>query len=239
MGKGENRKYSELWKLLLLFLLVVGVVIIRAGLNTNGQIQLSSQSTQKWQQPKGLEILYAQEITYNNWSFDYTGVESALLQSKISILQSWRPDSDTLTLLDNIVASLPNNLSKNDVKRLGFLLSKNLTEQNAQVLLELVEKYTLYQKKYRVHQLKTQQSVKTSDLLSVKEGPQFIVNLQQQIFGRKMSGILFSERNITMRYLNNRLLINLDDSLSVKAKQEIFSQLKAEYKKRIAMKKVK
>ena len=224
---------GRLWEFLFLIVFVVYLSLLRLDLRSESPLSLFSNETQSWQQPAVLESSYPKKIGSKTWQFDYDNIESLVRQSKLIHQRGWRADRDTLSLLENIIAELPSDISEETIQRIQFLLSKNLIKENADALVDILRKFVQYQKRFVIHQETIQKSIKLNDLDPLKSSVEELLKLQKLVFGAETAIKLFSERNLTSNYLNSRILIRLDTSIDPEAKLKLLSALKADYQNSI------
>lgn len=224
---------GRLWEFLFLIVFVVYLSLLRLDLRSESPLSLFSNETQSWQQPAVLESSYPKKIGSKTWQFDYDNIESLVRQSKLIHQRGWRADRDTLSLLENIIAELPSDISEETIQRIQFLLSKNLIKENADALVDILRKFVQYQKRFVIHQETIQKSIKLNDLDPLKSSAEELLKLQKLVFGAETAIKLFSERNLTSNYLNSRILIRLDTSIDPEAKLKLLSSLKADYQNSI------
>lgn len=224
---------GRLWEFLFLIVFVVYLSLLRLDLRSESPLSLFSNETQSWQQPAVLESSYPKKIGSKTWQFDYDNIESLVRQSKLIHQRGWRADRDTLSLLENIIAELPSDISEETIQRIQFLLSKNLIKENADALVDILRKFVQYQKRFVIHQETIQKSIKLNDLDPLKSSAEELLKLQKLVFGAETAIKLFSERNLTSNYLNSRILIRLDTSIDPEAKLKLLSALKADYQNSI------
>ncbi len=229
----DRNSRGRLWEFLFLIVFVVYLSLLRLDLRSESPLSLFSNETQSWQQPALLESSFPKKIGSKTWQFDYDNIESLVRQSKLIHQRGWRADRDTLSLLENIIAELPSDISEETIQRIQFLLSKNLIKENADALVDILRKYVQYQKRFVIHQETIQKSIKLNDLDPLKSSAEELLKLQKLVFGAETAIKLFSERNLTSNYLNSRILIRLDTSIDPEAKLKLLSALKADYQNSI------
>ncbi len=229
----DRNSRGRLWEFLFLIVFVVYLSLLRLDLRSESPLSLFSNETQSWQQPAVLESSYPKKIGSKTWQFDYDNIESLVRQSKLIHQRGWRADRDTLSLLENIIAELPSDISEETIQRIQFLLSKNLIKENADALVDILRKFVQYQKRFVIHQETIQKSIKLNDLDPLKSSAEELLKLQKLVFGAETAIKLFSERNLTSNYLNSRILIRLDTSIDPEAKLKLLSALKADYQNSI------
>ena len=229
----DRNSRGRLWEFLFLIVFVVYLSLLRLDLRSESPLSLFSNETQSWQQPAVLESSYPKKIGSKTWQFDYDNIESLVRQSKLIHQRGWRADRDTLSLLENIIAELPSDISEETIQRIQFLLSKNLIKENADALVDILRKFVQYQKRFVIHQETIQKSIKLNDLDPLKSSAEELLKLQKLVFGAETSIKLFAERNLTSNYLNSRILIRLDTSIDPEAKLKLLSALKADYQNSI------
>lgn len=229
----DRNSRGRLWEFLFLIVFVVYLSLLRLDLRSEPPLSLFSNETQSWQQPAVLESSYPKKIGSKTWQFDYDNIESLVRQSKLIHQRGWRADRDTLSLLENIIAELPSDISEETIQRIQFLLSKNLIKENADALVDILRKFVQYQKRFVIHQETIQKSIKLNDLDPLKSSAEELLKLQKLVFGAETAIKLFSERNLTSNYLNSRILIRLDTSIDPEAKLKLLSALKADYQNSI------
>lgn len=229
----DRNSRGRLWEFLFLIVFVVYLSLLRLDLRSESPLSLFSNETQSWQQPAVLESSFPKKIGSKTWQFDYDNIESLVRQSKLIHQRGWRADRDTLSLLENIIAELPSDISEETIQRIQFLLSKNLIKENADALVDILRKFVQYQKRFVIHQETIQKSIKLNDLDPLKSSAEELLKLQKLVFGAETAIKLFSERNLTSNYLNSRILIRLDTSIDPEAKLKLLSALKADYQNSI------
>jgi hypothetical protein len=203
-------------------------------MNKNSELFGTSNSSVNWLQPECLDSEYPRLIGNNTWPINYANIERMLWESKVRNSQRLLVDSETADLLQRITAELPDTLKSNDMKRLRFLVEQSLPGKNGEELANLVNAYYLYQKEYQIN-LNLLKEAKGAEKLSRLK----LLNannkvLQTQHFGVELAALLFKKKNITTDYLNYRLLINMDTSLSSAQKRNQLLVLKENYEKNIA-----
>ena len=229
----DRNSRGRLWEFLFLIVFVVYLSLLRLDLRSESPLSLFSNETQSWQQPAVLESSFPKKIGSKTWQFDYDNIDSLVRQSKLIHQRGWRADRDTLSLLENIIAELPSDISEETIQRIQFLLSKNLIKENADALVDILRKFVQYQKRFVIHQETIQKSIKLNDLDPLKSSAEELLKLQKLVFGAETAIKLFSERNLTSNYLNSRILIRLDTSIDPEAKLKLLSALKADYQNSI------
>jgi hypothetical protein len=229
----DRNSRGRLWEFLFLIVFVVYLSLLRLDLRSESPLSLFSNETQSWQQPAVLESSFPKKIGSKTWQFDYDNIESLVRQSKLIHQRGWRADRDTLSLLENIIAELPSDISEETIQRIQFLLSKNLIKENADALVDILRKFVQYQKRFVIHQETIQKSIKLNELDPLKSSAEELLKLQKLVFGAETAIKLFSERNLTSNYLNSRILIRLDTSIDPEAKLKLLSALKADYQNSI------
>lgn len=232
-GLGDKSTRGQLWYFLFLLVFVVYLSILRLDLNSDSPLSSFSNENQIWQQPVALEASYPEKISSETWQFDYDNIEALVRQSKLIHQRGWRADRDSLSLLENIIAELPSDISEETFQRIQFLLSKNLIKENADALVDILRKFVQYQKRFVIHQETIQKSIKLNDLDPLKSSAEELLKLQKLVFGAETAIKLFSERNLTSNYLNSRILIRLDTSIDPEAKLKLLFALKADYQNSI------
>ena len=203
------------------------------GLHNNAHVGYAYNTPIEWRQPSALNQRFPLFISNTNWHFDFVEIESILWQAKVDSDGHLVIDAKTLSLLEQASDRLPNNLSETERQRLGLLINKSMPTKRAQRLASLLIAYKAYQQEY----------TSSLALISIAEADQRLALLQaeqlnieprqQRYFDVDVASKLFSKKNLTTSYLNQRRIVSIMPVISISQKNSMLRELNDGYKKAI------
>jgi hypothetical protein len=229
-----NKFYIERAKTLRIFLLAIlfaYVVSERLELHKNAELINDVQSPVEWLQPVSLDKQFPILIGTGNWTIDFSNIQKILWQSKLSATGQLAVDSETWRPLQKISEQLPANLNPFDSQRLTLLIEQCLPGSEGGRIAELVTRYYRYQQEYLANLDLLNKATGKKKLSLLKASRNNNKNRQERHFGVELAKALFDKKNTLTDYLNDRLIINMDKSLSAAQKKEQLMAAKQAYEK--------
>lgn len=229
----KAEKYEWLvkyYRTILLVALLAYVAYIRFGLHKNVDLNHKTHSPVQWLQPSSLDEKFPVLISNKSWSINYSNIERILWESTVSTSGRFVVNSETADLLQQVSAQLPGPLESKESQRLTFLIAQSLPDSDAKGLAHLFNRYYLYEQEYRSSLSAITQAKGQEKLSLLKASRTNNKLLQERYFGAEIAEKLFDKKNITVNYLNDRRIINMNESLTKAQKREQLSVLKKNYK---------
>ena len=146
-------------------------------------------------------------ISVQQWHFDYAETEQILAQVKFSNRGEPLVNPSLANILTNAVESLPENMNDKALQRLGFLVSKGLSDTPTAAGIKLPALLINY---YHLYYAENEQ-VKTTDKLATYQA-RFLkkVNLQNHYLGKDIAGQFFGKQRLITHYLLERRAMRLN-----------------------------
>jgi hypothetical protein len=230
----QNHRHRLVITVICLTLLTIYVAPKLAGLHDNAHVGYSYNANIEWLQPRTLNQQFPLSISNTNWHFDFVDIESILWLSKVDTYGELVIDAETLSLLERVSNRLPNTLSESEWQRLDLLINKSMPVKQAQQLASLLSNYQAYQQNYTssLELINIASVEKRLVLLQAEE-----INLerrQQRYFGINVATKLFSKKNLTTSYLNQRRITSMMPGISISQKTIMLEKLNNRYKNAIS-----
>jgi len=186
-----------------------------------------------WRQPSALNQRFPLLISNTSWHFNFVDIESILWQSKVDSYGELIIDAETLSLLEQASDRLPENVSEAELQRLGFLIEKSMPTKRAHRLSSLLRSYQAYQQDY-TSSVALISIAETEQRLALLQAEQlYLEQRQEDYFGSDVANTLFSKKNITTSYLNQRRIVSMMSDISIPQKSVMLKELSDDYKKAI------
>ncbi len=184
----------------------------------------------QWSQPESLDTKYWPPITNQSWRLEFSEIERLLWNTYPLSSNELTIDADTLDLLEQINALLPQNLSTQESARLSLLIRRSLPGDRGEQLAVLQHKYNQYQLDHSVSVSSINQGTPEQQLQKLKSSLSSLRPRQYRFFGAELATKLFTDKNTTITYLTRRRIISLSEHLSSAQKAQRLAALKADYK---------
>jgi hypothetical protein len=183
----------------------------------------------RWLQPTGVNESFPIPIGDNNWIIDYSRIEVILWKVQTDKSGQLLINAETSTILEQVHAQLPENMSQIEWQRLTWVLEKSFVSSHGKQLAHLLSRYSLYQQEYAtslalLHLAKGDEKHQLLQGLSTQNE-----QLQTRFFGADIAKKLFAKQNTTINYLNARRILNLRSDLSQTEKNQRLLKLKKQY----------
>ena len=216
-----------------LLMVLAALVTLIVGFHNDAHVSYNAKRTVEWLQPAELDAQYQTPIGNKIWLQQYHEIEEILWRSTENSQHELRINSDTLGLLKQASALMPMELSKKELQRLGYVISKSWPGSKGQELTKLLIDYTAYERQHKadIVSLNTAKPEVKKTLLMASQKKR--EQLQIRIFGKEKAEKLFSKQNTTFNYLNERSIINITEGLSFEQKKERLLLLKTFYQDKL------
>lgn len=179
-----------------------------------------------WRQPASIAHDFPAAISSKQWHFDFQSIEHTLPNIKVRQSGELILGHSSVGQLETLVASLPKQLSEQDLSRLEFLVTTAFPDNAGHLKAKLLTNFYRYQKALLVGEAQSSRlSERDKEWLHHNKLQQ-----QQRYFEPEMAEQLFGQQNAVNQYLLTRRRIHQDTSLSQLEKQAKLKQLQQAFK---------
>jgi len=182
-----------------------------------------------WSQSETLAKELADPISNTRWQIDFSKIEQQLWNSNAATSKGSQINAETLQLLEQIYALLPENIDAQNSARVGLLINKSLTSSGGIDIAALLGKYQAYRQKQQENFEVADQTNDTTRLAYLLSHDKTLESVQARHFG-ELAQPLFNENNVRTHYFNQRLIVSLSPNLTDEQKAEQLEKLKQGYR---------
>ncbi|RBP50681.1 lipase secretion chaperone [Arenicella xantha] len=186
-------------------------------------------ASQAWLQPRTLDEKYPEPVGSYAGNIDFYAIEKLLWKVQINPSGALTLGPETAEILHSINRYLPDQMVPSDYRRLALLTAKIWPDTRSVEIAPLLRQYNHYRSAYRAGQSKLNSLLDGDKYRLLQTLDRTLEQQQQDFFGHEQASALFSQRNITTHYLNQRRLIQLDPSLTKAQKVTRLNTLRQEY----------
>lgn len=229
-----NAFTNRVVRLVVISICLVSAILVRyhihhENINTNIRINDSTAKNGVWSEYDHNADQKSALLTQTS-RLDFLQIEKILWRSKLDEFNQLKVNSATLELLEQIHALLPNPIGKDESERLAYLVKKSIPYPGGEQLAELIHSYNLYTQYAPGITTGLSPISETQRVLLLIQQDKDRVDRQTHFFGLDLAQKLFSKKNITRNYLNQRMQLNLDNSLSNDEKLRRLDNLQNNYR---------
>jgi len=201
--------------------------------NLKTKPSLTTSHTNSWTQPAEANSQYPFKIEIKNEGFNYPSIEKLLWQFHSTQTNELIINAATSKQLELGCSYIDDKLSQTQGLQLKSRIEKSNPGKKGAQLSSLLIKYCRYQ----VEHAQLMQEANTAQpkelVASLSALMPKVDRLQNKYFSSALIKKLFSEKNLTAHYFNQRRLVNLNANLTLAQKQASLANLQAIYQQEL------
>lgn len=212
----------------LIILIALRVQIYRDGVSANVRLNYAKTLDSQWleyddtgQRKSSLNTKVSK--------LDFLQIENVLWRSQVDSSMQIEVNSATLEILERIHALLPEVIATQELNRLSFLVEKSIPGPSGRKFAKIINSYILYERATNDSVNAFRQANSRERLVLLKQRGQLRIERQIQFFGADTATSLFKQKNNTNEYLDQRMLVNYDPTLSKAEKTKRLDKLQIAY----------
>jgi len=186
---------------------LIRIGLYHQGIEENAYARYSRGDSLLWAQPSILDSIATPNISNLNWKFNFVAIEKILWKLKFSPAGSLVVNSEAAETLEQACNQVSEAATSKERQRLVFLANKSLAKSNTNQAAQLFNSYCNYLQEHKLSlvALRQAQGVEKLSLLKTLEASR--QKRQKRYFGDEIAAKLFSKKNVSANYLNQRLII--------------------------------
>lgn len=214
--------------------LLVFVMKEHIALHENSHVSYNATAPIDWLQPLALDNKYPIKVSNHYWKLTATEIEKLLWQLNINEFGDLVIRDETIDVLQQMAAVLPNVMTSKEWQRLAFLIKRSAVNDSGEQVAQLLQRFYFYQQEYKAYLLVVNKAKADQKLALLKQSRAKVNTLQAKYFGVVTAEQLFYRKNLTTNYLNDRQIISLNKNLSKVQKEKYFLDLKEHYQQHLS-----